>query len=69
MAAVKGPNGWRPMSRRLLLFDIDGTILDMRHMVRQRSGRIVDVGSLVGANPNPGAAPYSVSKAALQKPC
>lgn len=37
----------------------------MRHMTQQRSGRIVDVGSLVGANPNPGATPYSVSKAAL----
>jgi len=37
----------------------------MRHMTQQRSGRIIDVGSLVGANPNPGAAPYSVSKAAL----
>ena len=37
----------------------------MRHMARQRSGRIVDVGSLVGVYPNPGAAPYSVSKAAL----
>ncbi len=37
----------------------------MRHMTQQRSGRIVDVGSLVGANPNTGAAPYSVSKAAL----
>ena len=33
----------------------------MRHMVQQQSGRIIDVGSLVGANPNPGAAPYSVS--------
>ena len=37
----------------------------MRHMTQQRSGRIIDVGSLVGANPNPGAAPYAVSKAAL----
>ena len=37
----------------------------MRHMTQQKSGRIIDVGSLVGANPNPGAAPYSVSKAAL----
>ncbi len=37
----------------------------MRHMTRQRSGRIVDVGSLMGANPSPGATPYSVSKAAL----
>ncbi|MFT6749922.1 MAG: 3-oxoacyl-[acyl-carrier protein] reductase [Candidatus Azotimanducaceae bacterium] len=37
----------------------------MRHMTQQKSGRIIDVGSLVGANPNPGASPYSVSKAAL----
>jgi 3-oxoacyl-[acyl-carrier protein] reductase len=37
----------------------------MRYMTVQKSGRIIDVGSLVGANPNPGAAPYSVSKAAL----
>lgn len=37
----------------------------MRHMTRQRSGRIVDVGSLVGAYPNPQAAPYAASKAAL----
>jgi 3-oxoacyl-[acyl-carrier protein] reductase len=37
----------------------------MRHMARQRSGRIVDIGSLAGASPNPGAASYSVSKAAL----
>ena len=37
----------------------------MRHMTRQRSGRIVDIGSLVGVTPNPGAASYSVSKAAL----
>lgn len=37
----------------------------MRRMTRQGSGRIVDVGSLIGANPNPQAAPYAVSKAAL----
>lgn len=37
----------------------------MRQMARQRSGRIVDVGSLVGARPNASASPYSVSKAAL----
>ncbi|MEM8767258.1 MAG: SDR family oxidoreductase [Pseudomonadota bacterium] len=39
----------------------------MRHMARQRSGRIIDVGSLVSANPNPAAAPYAASKAALQR--
>ncbi|CAE7149090.1 fabG [Symbiodinium necroappetens] len=37
----------------------------MRQMVKQKSGRIIDVGSLIGANPNPNAAPYAVSKAAL----
>jgi NAD(P)-dependent dehydrogenase (short-subunit alcohol dehydrogenase family) len=37
----------------------------MRHMIQQKSGRIIDVGSLIGANPSPAAAPYSVSKAAL----
>ena len=37
----------------------------MRHMAVQKSGRIIDIGSLIGANPNPGASPYSVSKAAL----
>jgi len=37
----------------------------MRHMTQQRSGRIIDVGSLVGANPNPQTSPYSTSKAAL----
>jgi NAD(P)-dependent dehydrogenase (short-subunit alcohol dehydrogenase family) len=37
----------------------------MRHMTERRAGRIIDIGSLVGANPNPGAAPYAVSKAAL----
>ena len=41
------------------------TLAVMRHMTRQRSGRIVDVGSLIGANPSPRATPYSVSKAAL----
>ena len=34
-------------------------------MIQQKSGRIIDVGSLIGANPSPAAAPYSVSKAAL----
>lgn len=37
----------------------------MRHMSRQRSGRIIDVGSLVGTYPNPSVSPYSSSKAAL----
>jgi NAD(P)-dependent dehydrogenase (short-subunit alcohol dehydrogenase family) len=37
----------------------------IRQMTKQRFGRIIDVGSLVGANLNPGAAAYSVSKAAL----
>ncbi|MEM9743663.1 MAG: SDR family oxidoreductase [Pseudomonadota bacterium] len=37
----------------------------MPHMQRAGSGRIVDVGSLIGANPNPRATPYAVSKAAL----
>ena len=37
----------------------------MRHMTQQRSGRIIDIGSLVGASPNSNAASYSVSKAAL----
>ena len=39
----------------------------MRHMSARRAGRIIDVGSLVGANPNPSAAPYATSKAALQR--
>jgi 3-oxoacyl-[acyl-carrier protein] reductase len=37
----------------------------MQHMSRQRAGRIIDVGSLVGTYPNPGASPYASSKAAL----
>ena len=37
----------------------------MRQMAQQRSGRIIDVGSLVGANPNPQTSPYAASKAAL----
>lgn len=37
----------------------------MKHMRRQRAGRIIDVGSLVGTYPNPGASPYASSKAAL----
>jgi NAD(P)-dependent dehydrogenase (short-subunit alcohol dehydrogenase family) len=37
----------------------------IRHMARQEFGRIVDIGSLIGAGPNPSAAPYAVSKAAL----
>lgn len=37
----------------------------MPQMVAQGSGRIVDVGSLVGTYPNPQAAPYASSKAAL----
>lgn len=37
----------------------------MAHMTAARSGRIVDVGSLIGAAPNPSAAPYAVSKAGL----
>jgi NAD(P)-dependent dehydrogenase (short-subunit alcohol dehydrogenase family) len=39
----------------------------MRHMARQRSGRIIDVGSLVAANPNPNASSYAASKAALMR--
>ena len=37
----------------------------MRYMAAQRSGRVIDVGSLVGTYPNPHAAPYAASKAAL----
>lgn len=37
----------------------------MRHMTKQRTGRIIDVGSMVATYPNPGASPYSASKAAL----
>ncbi len=37
----------------------------MRHMSQQRSGRIIDVGSMVATYPNPGASPYAASKAAL----
>ncbi len=37
----------------------------MRQMAKQRSGRIIDVGSLVAANPNPHASSYAASKAAL----
>jgi 3-oxoacyl-[acyl-carrier protein] reductase len=37
----------------------------MRHMARQNSGRIIDVGSLVGTYPLPAAAPYAASKCAL----
>lgn len=37
----------------------------MQHMSRQHSGRIIDVGSLIGTYPNPGASPYASSKAAL----
>ncbi len=37
----------------------------MRHMAKQQSGRIIDVGSLVGTYPLPAAAPYSASKCAL----
>lgn len=36
-----------------------------RQMTKQKSGRIIDIGSVIGANPNPDAAPYAVSKAAL----
>ena len=37
----------------------------MRHMTKQKSGRIIDVGSLVGTYPMPAAAPYAASKCAL----
>jgi 3-oxoacyl-[acyl-carrier protein] reductase len=37
----------------------------MKHMCRQRAGRIIDVGSLLGTYPNPNASPYATSKAAL----
>ncbi len=37
----------------------------MPHMLSRGSGRIIDVGSLIGASPNPTASPYAVSKAAL----
>jgi NAD(P)-dependent dehydrogenase (short-subunit alcohol dehydrogenase family) len=37
----------------------------MRHMAKQKSGRIIDVGSLVGTYPMPAAAPYAASKCAL----
>ena len=37
----------------------------MRHMSQQRSGRIIDVGSMVATYPSPSASPYAASKAAL----
>lgn len=37
----------------------------MQHMVPRGTGRIIDVGSLVGTYPNPNASPYASSKAAL----
>lgn len=37
----------------------------MRHMTKQRSGRSIDVGSLVGAYPDPHASSYASNKSAL----
>jgi len=37
----------------------------LRHMTKRRSGRIIDVGSMIAAKPNPGATAYAVSKTSL----
>jgi 3-oxoacyl-[acyl-carrier protein] reductase len=37
----------------------------IRHMVKQRFGRIVNIGSVVGATGNPGQVNYSTTKAGL----
>ena len=37
----------------------------IRHMVKQRFGRIVNIGSVVGSTGNPGQVNYSTTKAGL----
>ena len=37
----------------------------LRHMTKQGTGRIIDIGSLISATPNPSSSAYAVSKVAL----
>ena len=37
----------------------------LRHMTKQRTGRIIDIGSMISATPNPSSSAYAVSKVAL----
>jgi NAD(P)-dependent dehydrogenase (short-subunit alcohol dehydrogenase family) len=55
--------------RRVIDTDLTGPFLctreAMRVMKRQRSGRIINIGSIAAQMPRPGAAPYSCAKIAL----
>lgn len=55
--------------RRVLSVNLDGvfnvTQPVVRHMVKQREGRIISISSVVGLMGNPGQANYAASKAAL----
>jgi len=59
------PEAWR----RVLAVNLDGvfnvTQPVVRHMVKQREGRIISISSVVGLMGNPGQANYAASKAAL----
>lgn len=59
------PEAWR----RVLSVNLDGvfnvTQPVVRHMVKQREGRIISISSVVGLMGNPGQANYAASKAAL----
>jgi NAD(P)-dependent dehydrogenase (short-subunit alcohol dehydrogenase family) len=66
-----GPLAELPLERVRTLFETNVTSLIATaqavfpHMVERRSGRIVNVGSVVGVLPTPFAGPYCASKAAV----
>ena len=61
----EGPDVWEKTVATNVLGVIHGTAAVYPHMIRQRSGHIVNIASLAGLIPLPGMASYSSTKASV----